>query len=309
MVPSRHPRISWARRSWIFETHRWGARMFFSANFDFIVEASDSRADQIHELAIALAGTGVHEVGHSFGIRHHAAYGDPRIGPDNYSNTQGIQNTHLLATGSTGINELEREQSRDFSLWSRVLLDAAANLSDTPMVLQNETGDAGNTPGTAQIVPLAPQEISQTDAASVFATLATETDVDLFGFDVNGPGLLSAEVWSHGWFAVPDDFDSRIRLLDSDGMTVLADNDDIRYLDDLFDAGTIRETDSWLVNIPLDEAGRYYLEVSSVGTVTDPVADGFYQVIFAVADVPEPHGLMVWMGVGLVLAAHRRMTA
>ena len=290
-----------------FRNASMGRSDVFSANFDFIVEASDNRSEQIHELAIALAGTGVHELGHSFGIRHHAAYGNPSIRPENYSNTQGIQNTHLLATGSTGITELQREQSREFSLWSRVLLDAAANISASPMVLQNEAGDAGQTAATAQWVPLAPQQISQTDAASVFGTLATENDVDLFAFDATGPGLLSAEVWSHGWFAVPDDFDSLIRLLASDGTTVLAENDDIRYLSDLFDAGTTRETDSWLLNIPLEDAGRYYLEISSVGTVTDPVADGFYQVIFAIADVPEPHGLaLLLVALGFVIRREYR---
>ncbi len=261
----------------------------YSANFGFIVEPDDDRNTQIAELSMALAGTGLHELGHSFGLRHHDAYGDTRITPNRYADTQGIQNQHLMGTGPTGITEQQREQSRSYSQWSQVIMEAAVNLTPQPIPLQFETTDAGDTPSTAQLLGLSSREISDTDAGFVFATLASELDVDLFAFDVLHPSQLTAEIWSQGLFAFIDDFDSELRLLGPDGVTILAANDQIRYAGNTFDDGTVFETDSMLLNIPLEVPGRYYLQVSSNGTVTDPDGGGIYQMLLALAaPVPEP---------------------
>ena len=261
----------------------------FSANFGFILEAGDDRATQIAELSTALAGTGLHELGHSFGLRHHHAYGDPSITPGMYADTQGIQNRHLMGTGPTGITEEQREQSRSYSQWSKVIMEAAIDLTPQPIPLQLETVDAGDTPATALLLDLSSRDISQTDAGLIFATLASEMDVDLFAFDVATPARLTAEIWSNALTAFVDDFDSELTLLAPDGVSILAVNDQIRYGGNTFDAGPVVESDSMLLNIPLNTPGRYYLQVSSNGPVTDPDGGGLYQMLLGLGTpVPEP---------------------
>ena len=124
----------------------------FAANFGGFIESNEPRSQQIQEIATSLAGTGVHELGHSLGLRHHAAYGTPGITPSNYNNTQGLQNAHYLATGSTGLNEIERESTRTFSTWSNVLLEAALGVTANPLELQTESGDAGDGIAGAQVL-------------------------------------------------------------------------------------------------------------------------------------------------------------
>jgi hypothetical protein len=282
----------------------------FAANFGFILEADEDRATQIDEISLALAGTGLHELGHSFGMRHHAAYGDPRITPAIYGNTQSLQNENLMATGSTGVSEEERETARGFSQWSRVLMEAANNLTASPLPHDFEFTDAGDTPATATTLETTALSISQTAAALVFGELSAETDVDVFAFEVPNPMQLTAEIYAQGLFGILDDFDTQLRVYDSDQTTVLASNDDVFYDGNLFDAGTMHETDSFLLNIPLPAAGTYYIEVSSNGPVTDPTGGGFYDLIFAAAEVvPEPVHSALWLAAVLLVAGRRSRPA
>jgi hypothetical protein len=279
----------------------------YSANFGFILEPAAPRATQIDEISIALSGTGLHELGHSFGMRHHASYGDPRITPANYTDTQSIQNQHLIATGSTGLSEQQREMSRNYSQWSRVLMEAALNLTPTPLPLDVEFTDAGDTPATAMVLDTTPLSISQTEAAMVYGQLSEETDVDWFAFEVQNPMQLTAEIYSQGLFAFPDDFDSQLRLYSPDGMSILGANDNVLYDGDLFDASVMHESDSFLLNVLLPTAGTYFIEVSSNGPQSDPSGGGIYELIFAASEVvPEPVHSAVWLGMALWMVRRKK---
>ncbi|MEM8680638.1 MAG: hypothetical protein AAGF97_14920, partial [Planctomycetota bacterium] len=155
-------------------------------NFDFFLEAGDAREDQLRELTTSLAGTAIHEVGHAFGLRHVHAFGDPRITPANYADTQGFQNDHFMATGSTGLTEVRREMPRTFSDWSRLHLEAASRLSPTGFspFFELFVGDVGDDFVTATPLDLEAASSVNADAAIAVASLADDLDVDLFQITV-----------------------------------------------------------------------------------------------------------------------------
>ena len=74
----------------------------FTGNFGFIVEGADPAAEQISELTMALSGTAAHELGHNLGLRHYDSYSDVSFDGSTAVATGGIQNTNVMATGSTG---------------------------------------------------------------------------------------------------------------------------------------------------------------------------------------------------------------
>lgn len=93
----------------------------FTANFAFILDefsGSVNRDQQLDQLTAALAGTAAHELAHHLGLQHFDAYGDDRIGPENYGNTQGYQNEHIMATGSTGLTEQAGSRTGPWRRWS-----------------------------------------------------------------------------------------------------------------------------------------------------------------------------------------------
>lgn len=290
----------------------------FSHNFEFIINefnGSANRATQIDQLSAALAGTASHELGHSLGLLHHHAYSADGITPGNYANTGGLQNQHISATGSTGLNEVGRETDRTFSTLENLVLEAAGGfdagtfgvsgtaLAANPLMQVTSDlggGDVGNTTGTAAALGLTSLAISQTDAAHVAGALSTDADVDVYSFTATNSGILVADIFSEDRFV--DSFDSRIRLFDTDGVTVLADNTDVFYDGNTFNAGTNRSNDSSLINIAIAAAGDYFLEVSSVGNISGGDG-GVYSLLFGVrldsAAVPEPS---TNVAIGLILA-------
>ncbi len=278
----------------------------FAANFGGFIESNEPRSQQIQEIATSLAGTGVHELGHSLGLRHHAAYGTPGITPSNYNNTQGLQNAHYLATGSTGLNEIERESTRTFSTWSNVLLEAALGVTANPLELQTESGDAGDGIAGAQVLNQTFLDISGQTAGLVNGNLDAITDIDVYAFEATAAGTITAELWSDDLFTGGTQFDSVLRLLDSDGLT-LGFSDDVLYNGDTFAGITTRESDSFLLNIALPSAGTYFLEVSSFSNLEL----GEYELIFghnAIAAVPEPGGTVL-LGIASALTLIRRKRA
>ncbi len=290
-----------------FRNTSTGIASIYTANFGFIVEPEDDRATQIAELSAALSGTGLHELGHSFGLQHQHAYGDPLLTPDRYGDTMGIQNRHLMGTGPTGITEEQRELPRDYSQWSQVIMEAAINLTPSPIPLFIEFSDVGDTTATAELIGLTSMNVSQTEAGFAYASLNSDQDVDVFAFDILQPAQLTAGIWSHGLTSILDDFDSQLRLYGSDGATLVAANDNILYSGNMFDSGIQYETDSMLLNIPLNTPGRYFLEVTSNGTVTDPVPGGIYEILFAVSQpVPEPAQSLVLIALFAIGQTQRR---
>lgn len=304
----------------------------FTANFDFIVDeftGSTNRAQQLDQLGAALSGTAGHELGHSFGGQHHHAYGTDGIDPSTYANTGGLQNQHVMATGPTGLDEVGRETNRTFSQFTNLTLEAAGGfnttvfgaqpaaraLAATPLAQTDNLngGDIGDTAGTAFATTLQNMAISGLRAFTNISLLSSETDVDVFSFTANAGFKLFAQVWSD--LRYTNDFDGQLRLLDTDGVTVLASNDDVLFSGNLYDGGTLRELDPTLMGITVAGPGTYYLEVSSVGNLNG-VAGGNYSLIFGIeedtASVPEPGSLTLCLvaaaGVGVVARRRRQRT-
>ena len=292
-----------------FLNEKTGTQKVYTANFDKNLESIDSRSSQITEISTALAGTAAHELGHSVGLRHHAAYGTPGITTANYSNTGGLQNVHIMATGNTGLNETERETPRSFSPWSRLSMGAA---SDIPLVASplpatsEDPGDAGEDPATAQLLTLTSRPLSGFNAALIVGGKIEEIaahnlyDVDVYSFTGSVGDLLSAELWSDDQYS--DDFDGQLTLIGPDGLTMLSTSDDTLYSGDKFGTGNKREDDSFLLNVPLVESGLHYLKVETVGA--DPEhssgdAFGSYDLLIGVWPVPEPDTAVLVLG-GLV---------
>lgn len=256
-------------------------------NFDGFLEASDTREKQIAEISTALAGTAAHELGHSLGLRHHDAYGTPEITPANYSATQNYQDKHIMATGATGLSESEREKERTFSQWSKLVLECATDLTDDPIAVGSEIGDAGNSTASAQSLALEYRPISELGAALVGGKI-TSTDVDYYSFYVpTDNALITAEIWSDDLPQLYDNFDTALTLFDKDGATALAYVNDTMYSGNTFNGGSTRETDSFLLNIPVATRGTYYIAVSSLGVISGgSVSD--YNLLIGTT-VPEIH--------------------
>lgn len=274
----------------------------YAYNFASFIEAGDARGAQINEIAVSLGGTAAHEAGHTLGLHHHHSYGTPGITPANYSNTGGLQNQHIMATGSTGLSETGRETPRSFSQWENVILEAALHLTDNPLATTNEAADAGDTTAAAQLIDLTSLAISQTLGALVRGNLGTPADVDVYSFTVASQGQVTAEISSDSRFA--NDFNSMLRLFGASGSSLLAQNDDVFYSGNVFNSGTFRAFDSHLLNIWLPTAGTYYLEVSSVGEIGAGDAAGDYYMIFAYDAVPEPSSVALLSLASLFGLAH-----
>lgn len=258
----------------------------FAVNFDGFIETSDTISRRIEELSTALAGTTAHEVGHSLGLRHHDSYGDPAITPANYANTLGVQNTHIMATGDTGINEAQRETPRVFSAWSKLKLEAAKDLTPSPLALQSELGDAGSSAALAQSLLLTYKPISDRNAALVAGSLSNELDIDWYAFDAQADSLITAELISD-ILPTNDQFNTLLMLFDTDGSSLLAANADIQYAGNAFGSGSVREADSFLLNVPAVHSGTHYLAVLNQANINGPEG-GAYNLIFGVTVVPEP---------------------
>jgi hypothetical protein len=288
-----------------------GSARVFTNNFGFFIEPADSRNTILSELATAIAGTGAHELSHALGTNHHHAYGNASINPASYSNTGGVQNTSIQATGTTGLDEEGRERPRTFSQWSNLMLEAAGGgntalrfaggtpLATTvlPEVDSFSGADVGDSPAAATPLMLTFLPISGLHAANTVSSLGNDSDVDVYEFNVLGPSKLLADVWSTSRYG--DDFNSLLRLLDTDGTTVLAFNDNTTYAGNAYNNGAFQSFDSNLLNISLPAAGTYFLEVSSAGNFAG-APGGLYNLVFGVATIPEARA---WLMMGLACVA------
>lgn len=294
--------------------------------FGFFLESGDSRADQINEISLGLAGTAAHEMGHSIGLLHHHAYSNEGITPANYAATGGLQNNHIIATGSTGLNEVGRETIRTFSPFSKVMLDITGGAESiftgqdndslvlNPVISdRSENGgfsglgtDAGSTIATAQTVTLTTGETSNAEIGFVEADLdsAGNFDIDVFKFTTTQSGTVSGHVYSTDLvYGAGAEFDPMLELLDSSG-TVIATIDDMQYDGNDFAGGTNRDDDPFIVNIDLVMAGDYYFRVTSAGG--GEVGSNYWLVFgFTPNAVPEPSGL-AFLILGLVGVSARR---
>ena len=274
-----------------------GVSTIFTGNFSSSLEPRfNTREESIEEISVALGGTAAHEFGHSFGLFHQYAYS--AIGISDLTNSGGLQNQHLMATGSTGLNEAQRETRRTLAPFSRVILDIAggsttyggAALVDNPVISTFEGGpgagadggDAGGSFGTATDLVFSIGESSGDEISFIEGDLDSTTDVDVFKFSTTVETTLSAHVFTAPripGFAI---FDSVLELVDGSG-TVIALSDDIAWNGNNFGDppnALDRDTGSFLVNVTVDP-GEYFLRVSiaTEDFVSFPdVGDGYWLV-------------------------------
>ena len=314
-----------------------------TGNFNSALEpAFDTRAESIQEISTSLAGTAAHELGHTLGLQHHFAYSASGITPDNLSDTGGLQNQHVIATGGTGINEREREQAdRTFSPFSRVVLDIAGGVTsqignfgrentsivDNPVFSDaSELGtqnDAGDTFATAQQLSFQRGDTSGADISFIEADLdGGADDVDIFSFTLTGETTFTSHLFSEE-LRFAREFDPTLVLFDLAG-TEIASSDDISYGGDTFDTDTIAgqvtgnastSDDSFLFNVVLD-AGIYFLEVraSDVDISDNPLSGDQYFLVTSLvpsaAAVPEPSSaILLTLALSSGLLVRRRKFA
>jgi hypothetical protein len=253
----------------------------FTGNFGSFIEAADLRAQQIAEISASLGGTAAHELGHNLGLQHGDSYGDPGITPANYANTGGIQNTHIMATGSTGLPEAQREAQRSFGQLENAKLEFAEGVNAGGAKASTaEQAGAHGTFLTAQALALQSLPLAGIDAANVFnAAIAAAGQQDWYSFVATAGSKLTVNTVSDPIFA--SDVDTIVSLFAADGVTQLASNDDTFYNGNTFNGGVLHSTDSYLLNIALASGGTYYLRVTGFGNDT-----GNYEMI-VLADAPD----------------------
>ena len=272
----------------------------FSHNFGLIIESAEARALQISEISTGLSGTAAHELGHSLGLEHQYAYGTSGVTPATYSNTNDLQNVHIMATGPTGLSEIQRETVRSFSDWSNLRLEYAGRtvfggdkaLDSSPLSVFDGLGafDAGDTSATAADITsdFAASALTDMDAVMIFEDIdSTNTDTDFYSFSVTQASLLTAEVLSSGTFL--SQMDSVLTLYGTDGSTVLFSNDDTHFTGNTFLGGAFRSRNSFFVNVSLPAAGTYYLKVNPFSAET--IGDAYALTIGISPDlsiIPEP---------------------
>ncbi|HBS29127.1 MAG TPA: hypothetical protein DEB06_06670 [Phycisphaerales bacterium] len=294
-------------------------RMYLPS-FPGFIENFEPRAQQITEMSFALAGTAGHELFHSLGGEHNHAYGVAGISPLTYGATGGLQNPgSVMATGPSGLTELGREVQRSFNRWEKLILDIAGgfnaanggfgqtgtSLTTNPIQqsVHDRLADVGSTPATAQALTLATAEESGYRAAHTGGTLTPDGDVDFFKFTVNSPGTVSIETFSTSLYN--DSADTTLQLFDTDGVTSLAFNDDISFNGNTIFAGGQSQRDSWLLNIPINAAGTYFIKVAQFaadGNVGD------YSLLVGFDPIPAP-GAFALLAIGGLASARRRRMA
>lgn len=284
-----------------------------------------NRDNMLTQITNAIAGTTAHELLHEFGANHQHAYGADGITSDNWSNTGGIQNGSLMATGVTGLGvdaagETGREQQRSLGRWERALLDIAGGgsldganpapdngvLVDTPITtVYEQGGDAGQTLGTAQALTFADGETSGLKLAYVTGDTDSANDKDWFRVDLAHDGLLTIDAFDDDTAFVTNGADVAIRLLDAAGLTTGFEEDDVRYSDDLYDVnnlvGFTLGQGVFLPNIVLT-AGTYYVEVTNQNSA----ANELYALVVGYEPVPEPASVLVMLaGLPIILRRFR----
>ena len=276
----------------------------YTSNFDFFIEAGDPRATQIAEISMSLAGTAAHELGHNLGLEHRDAFGLIGMPPSNATGgglSGGIQNSSIMATGGTGLTETQRETLRFLSDLSHVKLEFADAIVPTTLPVTNEQAGAHGTAATAQALTFSPLSIAASNydlAAVVRGTISASLQSYYYRFDMQAGQLMTMQVISDAIFA--NSIDSVLQMFDTNGTTMLVDNDDTSYDAAGINPGaSLYSTDSSIYNFQAATTGTYFLRLATFGGINT----GSYEAIFAtnlVNAIPEPGGLAVLCLLGLV---------
>ena len=280
----------------------------FTRSFGYALagfSGSNNRAGQISNLSIGLSGTGAHELGHNLGLQHFDSYGDDGITPANYSNTGGRQNTHIMATGQTGINSAGRLTPRTFNTEEKAKLEFAQGLSLNPPPIIAEQAAPHNSLLTAQTVAFAALPISGVNAFSLTGGLTAAGQTDYYAFSGAAGSKFTASLLSTIFSdaRASSTVDSILTLFNASG-TQLFLSDDVSFAGNAINlnaAGGTETSDSAILNYILPTTGTYYLRVSGFNNAT-----GNYELfayggsIAPAAGAPEPSTLLLMGSFGMV---------
>jgi hypothetical protein len=337
----------WLNRQFFPPGRSYQLAEIFPQEFDDIVDEfpgsmPGARPAMITQLGTALGGTAAHELGHTFGLYHWDAYGDPSIGPAGPGmfpgeyiifDTMAIQNSHIMATGETGITELDRESLRTLSRYSKAKLEIASDPTVTPEALVSTPfTHTLEVPVGHPIFPLAqplfssPLPISGLHAANVHgAGMGPLTPgggplKDMFLIETKGLGLVTAEVISVEDYA--PFVETTLKVFDAMG-TLLFAADDLTYKPSLpnmiFSTTALIDTpfadgledDPFLLNMLLP-AGMYFVEVGfDIDGVHagPPSSSALFYDLFITSEtpfflIPEPASVLLGV-LGLTLTLPR----
>jgi hypothetical protein len=340
----------WLNRQFFPPSRTYQLAEIFPQEFDDIVDEfvgsapGPGRMPMILQLGTALGGTAAHELGHTFGLYHWDAYGDPAIGPAGPGmfpgeyiifDSMSIQNSHIMATGETGLMEIGRESPRTLSRYSEAKLEIATDPAVSPEPLTSTPfSHTTELPGPHASL-LMPQPLESTSlpisglhAANVHGAgmgLASPgaSVTDFYVINTTGSGLVTAEVISVGDYATS--VETTLKIYDAMG-TVIYAADDLSFgpptpnmifsttapgaVDSILGDGL--EDDPLLLNMALP-AGLYFIEVAlDVDGVHagSPATTPLFYDLFVTSEsrfsfVPEPTGLALCY-VGLLAYCRQR---
>jgi hypothetical protein len=289
----------------------------FSQNFGASLSNTATVAQNEARLQTAVGDTGAHELGHSFGLDHQDSYGDPRITQANYANTGGVQNTHIMATGITGLSN-DRSTPRNFGQLELAKLAQSNNLLTgyTP----NLIADAGDNhtmrttvgPNAAQPITFQFIPIAGTNAVTITnGSIGTAGLHDVYSFKGGAGTLLTADIialttvtedgvpTSTPYFKTPAN--TLLSLWEDNGGNPIqiAFSSDKQYNGNNWLSGTEVDGDPMILNQVLPVNDTYYLDVQGIST-------GNYEMF--VTSVPEPGSMLLLLfgSLGVMVGYGRR---
>jgi hypothetical protein len=285
----------------------------FPKNFNDSLSAAATVPQNEARLAIAIGDTASHELGHTFGLDHQDDYGDPRITPANYANTNGIQNTHIMATGITGLSN-DRSTPRRFGQLELAKLAQSVNLVNgfNPNLIadagDNHTALSTAGANAAQPITFVTAPLANIPVVTITGgTIGTAGIHDVYSFQATAGTPLTADIISasasvddlnagNGYFKTPTVTVLRLYRLNGGSPVQLQLSPDKEYSGNNFLSGNIVDLDPMILNFPLPANDTYFLDVQ--GNTT-----GNYEMFVS---VPEPLSLAFLLTGSFTLLLRRR---
>lgn len=239
------------------------------------------RSQVVKFVSYALIHAGGTAIGAGLGADPATAFGDPSVVESSFSNTHGIPARSLGADASMGFSESQMLTDVGFGYVFRYSPLAVAQMqfgegirSSVPSDPNEHTLEAAGshaTPATAQALTLKVAASGESHATGTkigfvgFGKIEG-TEKDMYRFSASATDLVTIRVNSQLAYSGVE-FDSVVRLIGPDGVTVLATNDDTRYDANSFGQASdpLVSTDSMILNFRIPTTGNYYIEVSSKG--------------------------------------------